>query len=233
MKVRSNTLEFGAVGFPKHLRKNPIFPGQVYAYHQPLFGYYGAVQAAALTEQIVFSTPQGGQYTPAGGTAFSLNPWHTNLTGQGGILPNPDRHFVKYISLKVRENILAADAIRFLNDVLVVFFMGSSATEYWRSHGVKVPAAGGVFGFSSAIISNGIPKTDNQVPFWGPAEMNNMGIPGAEVIEQGQNFGVTLDPTKVRDNAGNTTYTLATTAAGGVGLDAHVYLDGIRVRGTQ
>mgnify|MGYP001572491609 CR=1 FL=1 len=230
MKVK--TLNSGEVGFPKRRLRNPIFPNQVYAYHQPLFGYYGAVQAAALAEQVVFSIARGGLYTPVGGTAGSLTDWHTNLIGQGGILPNPDRHFVKYISLKLRENVLAADAIRFLNDSLVVFFMGSTAVEYWRSHAVKVPAGAGVFGFSSAIIQNGMPEISNQVPFWGPADPQ-FGIAGAEIIEQGQNFGVTIDPTKVRDNAGNTTYTLATTANGGVGVDVHVYLDGIRVRGTQ
>ena len=231
MQVKA--LQNGAIGFPKHRRKNPIYPGVGYAYHQPYFAYYGATVNTALTEQILFSIAKGGNYTPAGGAQGALTDWHTNLIGQGGILSAPDRHFVKYISLKLREDVLAADAIRFLNDSLVVFFMGSSATEYWRSHGVKVPAAGGVFGFSSTIVSNGMPQVSNQVPFWGPAESNNMGIPGAEVIEQGQNFGVTIDPTKVRDAAGLTTYTTATTVAGGMGINAHVYLDGIRFRGTQ
>ena len=231
MKVK--TLDSGTVGFPKHRLRNPIYPGQGYAYHQPLFGYYGVTVATALTEQILFSTAQGGNYTPAGGAQFALSAWHTNLIGQGGILPNPDRHFVKYISLKIREDVLAADAIRFLNDSLVVFFMGSDAREYWRSHGNKVPAAGGVFGFSSAIISNGMPQTANQVPFWGPAESNSLGLPGAEVIEQGQNFGVTIDPTKVRDAGGLTTYSTAAAAAGGAGINVHVYLDGIRFRGVQ
>lgn len=229
MKVK--TLEMGSVGFPKYRRRNPIFPNQVYAYHQPLFGYYGVTVNTALNQQTVFSVAQGGQYTPAGGNQISLTAWHTNLIGQGGILPNPDRHFVKYISLKWREDILAADAIRFANDTLAVFFMGGNAVEYWRSHAVRIPAGGGVFGFTSALVSNGFPHQSNQVPFWGPPGEFN--ISGAEVIEQGQNFGVTLDPTRVSDAAGNTTYTTATTANGGQGVNAHVYLDGIRVRGTQ
>jgi hypothetical protein len=230
MKVK--TLEVGAVGFPKRRLRNPIFPNQVYAYHQPLFGYYGVTVNTALTRQVVFSIAQSGQYTPAGGAAVQLTEWHTNLIGQGGILPNPDRHFVKYISLRLREDVLVADAIRFLNDSLVVFFMGSTAVEYWRSHGVKVPAGSGVFGFSSAIVQNGTPEIQNQVPFWGPADPQ-FGISGAEIIEQGQNFGVTIDPTRVSDAAGNATYTTATTANGGMGINAHIYLDGIRVRGTQ
>ena len=230
--MRVKTLEIGAVGFPKHRLRNPIFPNQVYAYHQPLFGYYGVTVNTALTRQVVFSVAQSGQYTPAGGTQVALTEWHTNLIGQGGILPNPDRHFVKYISLKLREDVLVADAIRFLNDSLVVFFMGSTAVEYWRSHGNRVPAGGGVFGFSSAIVSNGFPEATNQIPFWGPPDPT-FGIAGAEIIEQGQNFGVTIDPTRVSDAGGLTTYTTATAANGGTGINAHMYLDGIRVRGTQ
>ena len=230
MKVK--TLNSGEVGFPKRRLRNPIFPNQVYAYHQPLFAYYGVTVNRALNAQIAFSVAQGGNYTPAGGTQISLSAWHTNLIGQGGILPNPDRHFVKYISLKLREDVLVADAIRFLNDTLVVFFMGSTAVEYWRSHAVKVPAGSGVFGFSSALIQNGMPEISNQVPFWGPPDPQ-FGIAGAEIIEQGQNFGVTLDPTLVSDAGGLTTYTTATAANGGTGINAHLYLDGIRVRGTQ
>lgn len=230
MKVK--TLELGTVGFPKRRLRNPIFAGQVYAYHQPLFAYYGVTVNTALNRQIGFSVAQGGNYTPAGGTQISLTEWHTNLIGQGGILPNPDRHFVKYISLRLREDVLVADAVRFLNDTLVVFFMGSTAVEYWRSHAVKVPAGSGVFGFSSALVQNGSPETSNQVPFWGPADPQ-FGITGAEVIEQGQNFGVTLDPTRVSDAGGLTTYTTATAANGGTGINAFLYLDGIRVRGTQ
>ena len=230
--MRVKMLDSGAVGFPKRRLRNPIFPNNVYAYHQPLFDFYGVTVNTAVTRQVAFSIAQSGQYTPAGGAQFSKTEWHTNLIGQGGILPNPDRHFTKYISLKVREDVLVADAIRFLNDALVVFFMGSTALEYWRSHGNRVPAGGGIYGSSSAIVSNGIPDKENQVPFWGPADPM-FGIPGAEVIEQGQNFGVILDPTRVIDAGGLTTYTTATTANGGMGINAFVYLDGIRVRGTQ
>ena len=228
MKVKM--LEAGSVGFPRHRIRNPIYGGQVYAYHQPLYGYYGVVQAAALTRQTVFSVAQGGNYTPAGGTQVALTEWHTNMI-KPNELPNPDRHFVKYIAVKVRENIQVTDAIRFLNDSLIVFFMGSQSLEYWRCHGNRTPAGGGVFGFSSAIVQNGLPESMNQVPFWGPPDA--FGIVGAEVIEQGQNFGVTIDPTRVSDNAGNTIYTTAATAAGGVGIDVFIYLDGIRVRGMQ
>mgnify|MGYP001581072095 FL=1 len=235
MKVR--TIESGRVGFLKARVKNPIFPGNIYAYHQPLYSYYGVTVATALNEQFLFSVPRGGQYTPAGGAQIALSMWHTNLIGQGGILPNPDRHLVKYISLHVAEDTLAADAVRFLDDTLIVFFIGDGSTEYWRSHGVKAPSGGGVFGFTSAFVNNGWPDRMNQVPMWGPATPivngSDITVEGAEIIEQGENFGVTLNPTLVsRANAAGV-YTTAAGAAGGIGINAHVYLDGIRVRAVR
>jgi len=230
MKVK--TLEVGTVGFPKHRLRNPIFPNHVYAYHQPLFGYYGVTVNTALSRQVAFAVAQSGQYTPAGGAQIALSPWHTNLIGQGGILPNPDRHFVKYLSLSIAGDTLSADAVRFLEDALLIFFMGSTAVEYWRAHGVKTPAGGGAFGFTSAFVGNGSPDVRNQTPFWGPPDPQFQ-IAGSEIIEQGQNFGVTVDPTQVsRANAAGI-YTTATAANGGIGINAFIYLDGIRVRGTQ
>lgn len=235
MKVKG--IESSQVGFVKARVRNPIFPGNIYAYHQPLYSYYGVTVNTALTQQFLFSIPRGGQYTPAGGAQIALSMWHTNLIGQGGILPNPDRHLVKYVSLQVASDTLAADAGRFLDDTLLIFFIGDGSTEYWRSHATKAPGGGGAFGFSSTFVGNGWPDRSNQVPMWGPStpivEGSPIEVEGAEVIEQGENFGVTLDPTLVsRANAGGV-YTTATAANGGLGINAHVYLDGIRVRAVR
>ncbi len=85
-------------GRPKHYRHNPTFPGNVYLYHQGMYDKYQVKANNALDDQILFSIPIGGQYTPTGGTAVKKNRYMTNLTGQGGILPAPRRLMVKFIS---------------------------------------------------------------------------------------------------------------------------------------
>ena len=227
--MRLKCLDPVDAGRPKHRTRNPIFGNNVYVYRQPLFDYYGVKAGGGqkLTAQILFSIAQAGQYTPAGGAAISKSAWHTNLIGQGGILPQPDRLCVKQISGFLRNDTNVGDLQRFVSDTLGIFFMGSSAIEYWRTHFFKIPAAGGAFGFSSAITGNGIPDTHNEPSLWGPAVGNQFNIAGCEIIEAGQNFGFTLDPTLVSDASG------ATTLAPAADINAFVYLDGIRIRGVQ
>ncbi len=231
--MRVNTIDPSWAGRPKARVKNPTFPGNVYLYRQGIYDKYQVAVNTALDQQILFSTAVGASYTPTGGVQVKKNLFMTNLTGQGGILPSPRRLMVKYISLHLREDALVTDAIRFLNDSLIIFSLNER--EYWRSRGVKVPAAGGVYGFSSAIVSNGFPQVDNQLGLWSPPVDLGLGaiVEGYELIQQGQNFGVTVDPTLAQYAAGAGIYTTATTANGGFGINAEVMLDGILTREIQ
>jgi hypothetical protein len=203
------------IGRPKFRRANPILEGKLYQFRQPLYDYYGVTVATALTRQLLFQIPQGGNYTPAGGAAFVKTEWHTNMVLQGQ-LPSPQKFFAKAISVSVRGDIVAADAVRFLWDTLLI--LNISGRPYLQISVSKIPGGGGVFGFSSAFAGNGVPDRSNMFAFVGEL---------GETIEQAQNFNVVMDPTRVIDAASAATYTTAAAAAGGTGVNALVTIDGL------
>lgn len=215
--MRLRLMESSEVGRPKHRLKNPVQSGVLYQFRDPQYDFYGVAPATALTKQTLFAIPQGQQYTPAGGAALVKSAWHTSMV-QSGLFPNPDKFYVKQISVSVRADIYIDDAIRFLMDTLVVFNI--SQRSFLTVHAYKLPSAGGPWGSTTGLIGNGWPSHDNEFDF-----SDQLG----EIVEQGQNFNVVLDPTQVEDADGNGVYTTQSDQqeAGGTGINCFVHLDGL------
>ncbi|MEE9235109.1 MAG: hypothetical protein V3U28_06710 [Candidatus Acidoferrales bacterium] len=212
MKVRIKNLprlEASEVGRPRYRMRNPILEGKLYQFRQPLWDVYAAIAATALVARTLFQTPAGGQFTPIGGVAITKTRYHTNMT-QAGVLPSPQKFFTKAISVSYREDVNLADATRFGFDTLARFTI--SSREYLEIHAYKLPGAGGAYGFTSGIITNGLPERTNQFLFAGQL---------GEVIEQLQTVAVQLDPTLVSDASGSG---VLTTIAE---LNVFVHLDGL------
>lgn len=217
-RERLSWVEAAEVGRPRFRHRNPIVSGQLYQFRQPIWDFYGVTVATALNLQRLFQIPRGQQYTPTGGAALTKTLWHTSMD-QAGVLPSPDKFFAKAISVSITSNTAVGDAERFLDDTILRLII--SDRSFLDAHAFKLPAAGGLYGFNAATVTNGIPDPMAQYQLSGPL---------GEVIEQLQNFAVELDPVQVvRANAAGI-YTTLTTANGGFGINAHVYLDGLKSR---
>lgn len=221
--MRLPNLEPQQLGRPKLRLRNPIMEGVGYVLRAPLFDYYGVTVATVVTRQILFTVPKGQAYTPAGGAALTKSEWHTNME-QAGILPSPRKFYIKGIQVSVRSDTAVADLHRFLYDTLVDLQISSKSylgTAPGGAHAFKFPQGGGAAGGSAGLVQNGWPDVRNEFECYG-----DMG----EVIEQQQGISVTLDPTRVTDAGANTTFTTATAANGGTGINAFVFLDGLLTR---
>lgn len=214
-------MESSEIGRPRALRRsNPAISGQQYQYRQPQYDVYMVAPATQLTKQVLFQITQGQQYTPAGGGAFFKTQWHTSMV-QAGLFPNPDVFYAKQISVDFRGDIYIADAQHLLWDSLITFNI--SQRPFLQLAATKLPGAGGLFGFVGTNFTNGLPTQDNEFDF-----SDTQG----EVIEQGQNFNVVVDPTLVIDSTGLGVYTSQSDQgeAGGTGINAKVTLDGLYSR---
>ncbi len=218
MRVNLPTLNASQVGRPRYRLHNPIRTGILYQFRQWLYDYYGVNAATVLNEQRLFTIPLGQQFTPAGGAALTKTIWHTNMT-QASVLPSPEKLFVKAIQLSWANDIQVTDANRFSSDAILDFLI--SGRSYSRGHAFKYPAAGGVYGFSAATLSNGVPDARNQFVAAGAL---------GEVVEQLQSIAVDLIPQRVVRADAGATYTTAAIAAGGTGINAHVFADGLLSR---
>lgn len=201
--------------------RNPIVEGKLYVYRQPQWDVYSNIAGTIAAIQTLFQTPIGQQYTPTGGTAFAKTLYHTSMGvngGGAGSFPDPEKFFVMGISLAFRSDITVADSIRFCSDVLVDLQIGGRS--FAQQHAFRFGQAGGPYSGTSGIITNGIPVSNPE------NEFRTFGDQG-ETIEQRQGFKVVVDPTKVIDAAGNTTYT---PASSGNGWNAWVFLDGLLYR---
>ena len=209
------------LGRPRFRRRNPLVTGTVYQFRQPLWDFYGVTVATALTEQDLFLIPIGQQYTPAGGAALTKSEWHTTMR-QAAVLPHPQKFFTKSVKVSVRSDIELADAQAFLYEALVDFLI--SEFSFLKGHAWMFSQGGGPHGFSAGIINNGIPDPR--------AQWEAVGQLG-EVIEQQQNIRLNLNPTRVTDAGAGGTHTTTTTAKGGFGINAFVFLDGVLSRSVQ
>jgi hypothetical protein len=228
------------------LRKNPIIAGQLEYLVQPIYDFYGVAVATAVTKQSLFAQPIGASYTPAGGSAYVKTLYHTNLV-QPGMLDAPKKHLVKGVSVIIRNDAAPQDMVSFIGQTLLSLYI--SGKDYLDSLVSKCPAGGGAFtqnistqtlaagGTMSNAASNGWPDTRNmntivddfpQVPGLPPMDP----ILG-QLIEQQQNFYVTLDPT-ITGAAAFTTLASAPSSGAvqfvGEGINAHVYLEGVLMR---
>ena len=233
------------VGRPRleSLRKNPIIAGQLEYLVQPIYDFYGVAVATAVTKQSLFAQPVGASYTPAGGTAYVKTLYHTNLV-QPGMLDAPKKMLVKAISIIIRGDAAPQDGVSFLGQTLAQLQI--SGKDYWTGLVSKCPQGGGPFsnnistqtlasgGTMSNAFSNGYPHAMNvntitddmpQVP----------GLPAmdpilGQLIEQQQNFFVTLDPTLTGASAFSTLASAPSTQFVGEGLNVHAYLEGVLMR---
>lgn len=212
------------IGRPHFRAHNPIVQGMGEAIVQPSYDYYRVVQGAVTTRQLLFTIPQGGQYTPAGGTAFNKTAYHTDLT-QSGVLAAPNKLLVRALCGWWNNSIFPLDATLFADNAMVFFQVNSK--PYLTINFGKLPAGGGVFVTGSLTGVNG---TNNGYPdaanLYTVTEGEILGVQ----IEQQQNFGVTLDPTITETGVG---FTAATTANGGKDVIVKMYLEGVLLRAVQ
>jgi hypothetical protein len=238
-------IEEQEVGRPRlhQLRKNPIIAGQLEYLVQPIYDFYGVAVATAATKQSLFAQPIGASYTPAGGAAFVKTLYHTNLV-QPGMLDAPKKMLVKALSVIVRSDAAPQDLVSFIG--LTLTQLQISGKDYWTGLASKCPAGAGGFGFFGStqtlaaggtmanVMANGYPHALNvntivddmpQVP----------GLPAmdpilGQLIEQQQNFFVTLDPTITGAAAFTTLAAAPATQFVGTGLNVHVYAEGVLMR---
>jgi hypothetical protein len=233
------------VGRPRleMLRKNPIIAGQLEYLVQPVYDFYGIAVATAVTKQSLFAQPIGASYTPSGGAAFIKTLYHTNLV-QPGMLDAPKKLLVKAISVIVRGDAAPQDLVSFIGQTLAQLQI--SGKDYSTTLVSKLPAGGGAFGFyvstqtlaaggtMANVGSNGYPHALNAYTI--VDEMPQVpGLPQmdpilGQLIEQQQNFFVTLDPTITGSAAFTTSAAAPATQFVGTGLNVHVYAEGILMR---
>jgi hypothetical protein len=233
------------VGRPKleMLRKNPIIAGQLEYLVQPIYDFYGIAVATAVTKQSLFAQPIGASYTPSGGAAFIKTLYHTNLV-QPGMLDAPKKMLVKAISIIIRNDAASQDAVSWSG--LTLAQLQISGKDYWTGLVSKCPAGGGVYAsnFSTQTLAAGGTMANTSVNGW-PHSMNVNTItddapqvPGlppmdpilGQLIEQQQNFFVTLDPTISGAAAFTTLAAVPATQYVGTGLNVHAYLEGVLMR---
>jgi hypothetical protein len=212
------------LGRPHFKVQNPIVQGMGEAIIQPSYDYYRVVQGNAVTRQLMFTIPQGGQYTAAGGAAFNKTAYHTDLT-QAGVLAAPNKLLVRALCGWWRNDIFPLDAALFANDAMVFFQVNQK--PYLSINFGKLPAGGGAFSTGTITASN------NTANGW-PDAMNLYLITEGEIlgvqIEQQQNFGIDLNPTLTETGVG---FTATTTANGGKDVIVKMLLEGVLLRAVQ
>lgn len=218
--MRVRTLDSSEIGRPRVRFKNPQIAGKLYQYRQPQFDIALWAPATLLLKQVLFQIVQGQTYDYPGGGSVVKTEWHTSMV-QAGQFPNPDVFYAKQISIDFRGDIFELDAQHLVWDSLVT--LNISQRPFLKLAAQKLPGAGGLFGFTGTNFTNGLPTQDNEFDF---SEQNG------EVISQGQNFNVVVDPTLVSDSTAAGTYTTASdqAEAGGTGIQAKVTLDGLYAR---
>jgi len=201
---------------PKFKFRNPVITGVTDVYTQKIRSFYGVAASTAVTSQILFTIAIGGSYTPAGGSAFNLNRFHTNLT-QPGQLAAPRRFLVKGFSALVNHNIAPTDLNQILFNTLVQLWIDEK--RYFECQLSHLPAGGGPSGLASvfqasaanasySMLGNGYPDARAIFAFEGDGLW----------IELLQNFSVVLDPTQVQAGAFTTAASGSTTFGQGISL---------------
>lgn len=243
--ARCREITENEVGRPRveMLRKNPIIAGQLEYLVQPIYDFYGIAVATAVTKQSLFAQPIGAAYTPSGGAQFIKTLYHTNLV-QPGMLDAPKKLLVKAISVNLRNDVAPQDLASFIGQTLTQLVI--SGKDYWTGLASKCPAGGGAFGFyvstqtlaaggtMANVGSNGYPHTTN-VNTITDAAPQVPGLPAmdpilGQLVEQQQNFFVTLDPTITGAAAFTTLAAAPATQFVGTGLNIHVFLEGVLMR---
>ena len=211
---------------PRLKYSNPIVPGVLEVITQGSYDYYEVAAANAVTSQILFTIAQGGSYTPAGGTAFQKQKYHTSLT-QNSQLEAPNKLMVKGLSLFMRNDVSASDCNLFLGNTLVTFNVNGK--DYLNIVAAKLPAGGGTRASNSYFQATAAAAAYGSVSNgWEEAnaifQLEGDGVQ----IEQQQTFKVTLDPTQVQAGAFTTGAAAGTTF--GTGIKIIFTLEGLLSR---
>lgn len=230
-------IEPRALGRPRWTHSNPVMADEAEVIYEPLRDVLITVPDAALAPQQAFSIPIGGSYTPAGGTtAYQKTRWDTNLK-QAGQLPNPNKFQLEGMSVQVAPGTHPSDLKAWATQMLITLTIGDNDKRYVEGQPMFIPGAGGVkvdgtmFQATAAdayflSVSNGW-EVNRNVRVLGEDPSS-----GAQVIEQGQTFGVTEDPSQDHYNAPYTT-AANTTKPPGTGIIAFYALWGHWLRGVQ
>jgi hypothetical protein len=227
-------IEVGKVGRPKFRFRNPIVSGMLEIITQHLYDYYEVAVATPVTSQVLFTIPIGGQYTPAGGTAFNKTKLHTNLQQQSQ-LQAPNKHLTRAVGVWFRGDVNPTDLNLFQGNTLLRFIVNDK--EYLIGLVGKMPGGGGPFVSAAAATTvaattqsffsaaNGYPDARN---------LYTLEHDGVQ-IEQQQAFQVELNPLLVQGGVGFTTQALAPAGGqfAGSGIKAWANLEGTLARAVQ
>lgn len=221
------------IGRPHFRHKNPIYPvdsqGNVVGLETlawELYDYYQVAVNTPVTLQRMFTISEGQQYTAAGGLPFSKTELHTDMQGQGAVLPNPQRFMTKALRHVVHPGTVAADIANFEYRTVYKFRVGDAHKEYAKGLLSGVPSGSGLSAVgtpaaNALFVTSGWPVASNIYSL-----LADSADPGVEIL-QGQMFDVVIDPTQ--DPAG--TYTTA--AAPAIGIIMWFYLIGALTRSVQ
>ena len=211
---------------PRFKFRNPIVPGVLEVITQGSYDYYEVAAGNAVTSQIQFTIAQGGSYTPAGGTAFQKQKYHTSLT-QNSQLEAPNKLMVKGISLFLRNDITPSDCNLFLGNTLVTFNVNGK--DYLNIVAAKLPAGGGTRSSFSVFQTTAANASYGSVSNGWEEAGAILALEGDGVqIEQQQTFKVTIDPTQVQ--AGAFTTAATGTVNFGTGIKMITTLEGLLSR---
>lgn len=225
------------LGRPRWIHHNPQFANEAEVIYEPLRDFLATLPDTALGEQLAFSIPIGGSYTPLGATAsYQKTRWDTNLK-QAGQLPNPNKFQVEGMSLQIAPNTHILDASAFAKQMLITLTIGDNDKRYVEGQPLFIPGAGGLSvtgqvsyaiaqDFFGMAVSNGW-EVNRNVRILGEDLTS-----GAQIIEQGQTFGVSEDPSQDKYDAAYTT-AVTTLKPPGVGLSNFYALWGHWLRGVQ
>jgi hypothetical protein len=233
-------IEPSSLGRPRWTHSNPERPGEAEEIYEPLRDYLATTVAVAFAAQIGFSIPFGGSYTPAGSTtAFQKTRFHTNLK-QAGQLPNPNKFQIEAMSIQLDPRTAPADAKAWASQMLVTLTIGDNDKRYVEAQPLFIPGGSSIHMNGSIVqgtitdyvtgvgVSNGWPSAHN-VHVLGEDVSS-----GAQIIEQGQTFAVTEDPSQDTGDAAYTTLAASQThLIPGTGIRAFYHLRGHWLRGVQ
>jgi hypothetical protein len=233
-------LEPHTLGRPQWTHSNPERPGEAEEIYEPLRDYLATTVAVYFASQIAFSIPFGGMYTPAGATtSFQKTRFHTNLK-QAGQLPNPNKFQIEAMSVQLDPRTAPADAKAWVAQMLVTLTIGDNDKRYVEGQPLFIPGGssvhlGGTIVQGTATdyltgitVANGWP-TDHNVHVLGEDVSS-----GAQIIEQGQTFAVTEDPSQDTGDAAYQTLAASQThLIAGTGVRAFYRLLGHWLRGVQ
>jgi hypothetical protein len=221
-------LEPSQVLRPKFKFRNPIQTDIGEEVIEPVWDYSATAINTLSVIQTLFAVPVGGQYTPIGGTAFLKTRYHTNLKSPGQ-LPNPDMFLFQGFSITLDPRTTPSDMAKFCFQELITFLIGDKDVRYVELQPLFAPAAGGIFvagvpANSAYMTANGWPSALN---FY---RLGALEEEGAQLLEQGQSFSLTEDPTK-SDQGAFTSDSGTANPPSTVGLRVLYHCWGARTRG--